>query len=155
MLGSFAGFLGSAESTPQRSLIQEADGAPLKLSEAPELPLDHTADRAVFCRVPAKSNPIEGSGYNSVLQANRNKLQHSLHGNTVLYLNQLLPIATPPLTLNLSELLPVPQYTPDPQQYFRHLLLAARPPTTSRQALIPLAPRTKLLQRPWVRHDWT
>ena len=142
MLGSFAGFLGSTKSTPQRSLIQEADGAPLKLSEVPELPLDHTADRAVFCRVPAKSFLQRGSGYSSVLQSNRNKLQHSLYGNTVLYLNSLLPLATPPLSLSLSELLPVPQHTPNPQQYSRHLLLAARPLTKSQQALITLAPRT-------------
>ena len=143
MLGSFAGFLGSIKSTPQRSIIQEAAGAPLKFSQVPELPLDHTADGAVFCRVPAKSFLPKGSGYGSVLQANRNKIQHSLHGNTTLYLTQLLPLATPSVTLNLSELLPVPQCTTDPQKYSRSLLLAARPITKLGQALISLAPRTK------------
>ena len=96
-----------------------------------------------FAGFPQRAFCQKGSGYGSVLQANRNKIQHSLHGNTTLYLTQLLPLATPPVTLNLSELLPVPQCTTDPQKYSRSLLLAARPIAKLGQALISLAPRTK------------
>ena len=141
--------------TPQRPLIQDA-GAPLKLSEAPGLILDHTATAAVFCRVPAKSprttdqGSVDSQGYRGVLQANRNKTQHSLHGNTKLSLEALLPIHTPPRqVLLLSPLLAdhTPPCTQSPS-YDRDLLLMLR--TTNREPKPPhaLPKTTPLLQGP-------
>ena len=107
----------------------------MKFSEAPGFILDHTAPAAVFCRVPAKSHRVpdkglvDSQGYLGILQASRNKAQHSLHGNTKISLEALLPVSTPPRqVLLLSPLLAdhTPQCTSS-SSYDRDLMLRFRP----------------------------
>ena len=95
-----------------------------------------------------------------VAQANRNKLQHALHGNTVLSLDTLIPLGSPPgpspnqpKQLNLTSLIPCPTSAAEPPQGMypyshtisKHTLLAMRTPTES---LSPQLPQTTPLTTP-------
>ena len=89
-----------------------------------------------------------------------NKLQHALHGNTVLSLDTLIPLGSPPgpspnqpKQLNLTSLIPCPTSAAEPPQGMypyshtisKHTLLAMRTPTES---LSPQLPQTTPLTTP-------
>ena len=123
-----------------------------------ELRFNSTRDLASSRRVCKHSESPDQTS--QVAQANRNKLQHALHGNTVLRLDTLIPLGSPPgpspnqpKQLNLTSLIPCPSSTAEPPQGMypyshtisKHTLLAMRTPTES---LSPQLPQTTPLTTP-------